>query len=225
MEPKRRGTLIYGLLLGVWVLVVAWQIEEHSRVQEAAKRNLRSRSTEIGNTLSAVMRALRFRGSTVLQDRLEPVMNELVNGRTNELVNSSGLISIALLNTDGELIAAAGNTNLISNLSEGEYWAHDTVTFVNPIEGASVNPEGATNPIVVLAGPPPDFTNGLRGFQRRESRPDETNSGNIANLTTYNTPDTNAVTENTNGNTPSNSANRPRVGGRPRPPTRGRFAE
>ena len=63
MELKRRSTLIYGLLLGVWLLVVAWQIEEHSRVQEAAKRNLRSRSTEIGNTLSAVMRALRFRGS------------------------------------------------------------------------------------------------------------------------------------------------------------------
>ena len=115
MELKRRGTLIYGLLLGVWVLVVAWQIEEHSRVQEAAKRNLRSRSAEIRNTLSADMLALRFRGA-VLQQRLEPVLKELVNESTNEPFNSGGLISIALINTAGEPIAAAGNTNLMPNL-------------------------------------------------------------------------------------------------------------
>jgi hypothetical protein len=126
MELKRRSTLIYGLLIGVWVLVVAWQIEEHSRVQEAARVDLRNRSTEIGNTLSAVMRALRFRGSrTVLQQQLDPVLDELVNGRTNELVNSGGLIAIALLNTNGEPFVALGNTNVIPGgvLAEGEYWA------------------------------------------------------------------------------------------------------
>jgi signal transduction histidine kinase len=219
MERNRRSPLIYLLLLGGWALIVAWQVEEHSRVQEAARNDLRSRSTEIRNTLSAVMRALRFRGSTVLQDRLEPVMNELVNGRTNELVNSSGLISIALLNTDGEPIAAAGNTNLISNLSGGEYWTQNSVTFVNPIEGASVNPEGATNPTVVLPGPPPDFTNGLRGgFPRRVSPPDVTNSV-TADLATNNPPDTNAVADNTtNSQPPPSSPNRPRGGGRGRPP-------
>ena len=166
MEPKRRGTLIYGLLLGVWVLVVGWQIEEHARIQEAAKRDLRSRSTEIGNFLSAVMRGFSFRGRQVLQRQLEPVLNELVNGQTNELVNSGGLISIALLNTAGEQIVAAGNTNFMSKSSEGEYWTRDTVTFVNPIEGASV----------VLPPPPLDFTNGLlvtdfHGVRRIQTRP------------------------------------------------------
>ena len=219
MEPKRRGTLIYSLLLGVWALVVVWQIEEHARVQEAAKRDLRSRSTEIGNTLSAVMRALRFRG-TVLQQRLEPVLSELVNGRTNELVNSGGLISIALLNTDGESIAAAGNTNLmlgevLSKGDKGEYWAHDSVTFLNTIEGASVNPEGATNAMVVLPPPPPDFTNGLRGFQRREPRLDETNSANASDLTTNNPTDTHAAAaESTASNAPPpDFGNRQRGGG------------
>ncbi|MGA2029054.1 MAG: hypothetical protein ABSG87_03165, partial [Verrucomicrobiota bacterium] len=61
MELKRRNTLIYGLLLGVWLLVVGWQVEEHHRVQESAKTDLRNRSNEIANTLSAVIRALRFR--------------------------------------------------------------------------------------------------------------------------------------------------------------------
>jgi signal transduction histidine kinase len=219
MERNRRSLLIYGLLLGVWVLVVAWQVEEHSRVQEAAKRNLRSRSTEIGNALSAVMRALRFRG-TVLQERLEPVLSELVNGQTNELVNSGGLISIALLNTAGEpFIAAASNTNLMPSgvFSEGEYWTQDTVTFVNPIEGASV--ENTSNAMVILPSPPPDFTNGLRGAQRREPRPDETNSTNVAGITITNQTVAGTVGEQISSNTPPpDSGNRPRVGGRGRPP-------
>src|ERR1041385_6531464 len=101
MEISRRSTLIYALLFGVWVLVVGWQAQEHVRVKEAAKNDLRNRSKEIANTLSATIRALRFRG-TILQERLEPVLNELISGRTNELVKSSELISIVLLNTAGE---------------------------------------------------------------------------------------------------------------------------
>ena len=222
MEAKRRGTLIYSLLLGVWALVVAWQVEEHHRVKEAAKYDLRNNSKEIANTLSAVMRAMRLRGGAVLQQRLEPVLTELVNARTNQLVNSSGLISIALLNVAGEPIAEAGDTNLISNLPEGEYWGHDNVTFVNPIEGASVNPEGATNPTVVLPGPPADFTNSQRGFQRRGPPPDDTNFPNAPYFATNTLPDTNIIAGNSTDGTPHpppDFGNRPRGGGgRGRPP-------
>jgi signal transduction histidine kinase len=211
MELKRRNTLIYALLLGVWVLVVAWQIEEHSRVQEAARVDLRNRSTEIGNTLSAVMRALRFRGSrTVLQQQLEPVLDELVNGRTNELANSGGLIAIALLNTNGEPFIALGNTNVIPGgiLAEGEYWTNDSVTFVNPIEGASVLPPPP---------PPGDFTNGLLGFQRTEPSTNDANSANAADLTNINLPATNAVAENSASNQPLAQAAGNRRGGPGRP--------
>ena len=82
MQPRRNSTLIYGLLLGVWVLVVAWQVEEHVRIRDAAKTGLRKRSKDIANTLGAVVRGLRFRGA-VFQDRLEPVLGELVDGHTN----------------------------------------------------------------------------------------------------------------------------------------------
>jgi len=225
MEQNRRGTLIYGLLLGVWVLVVGWQIEEHARVQEAAKRNLRSRSTEIGSTLSAVMRALRFRGSTVLQERLEPVLNELVQGQTNELVNSGGLLAIALLNTAGEpFVAAASNTNLMPNgvFSEGEYWTQDSVTFVNPIEGATV--ENTNNAMVVLP-PPSDFTNEPsgdgRGIQPPELRRSDTNFPVTASSTTNLSGNNAVITNPTSGQLTTNaiSANRPRGGGsRGRPP-------
>jgi signal transduction histidine kinase len=225
MELKRRSTLIYGLLIGVWVLVVAWQIEEHSRVQEAARNDLRNSSRKVGDALSAFMRgwSLSFRGRLV-QRQLEPVLTEFVS--TNEFDNSGGLISIALLNTAGEPVVAAGDTNRIpsevfSESAQREYWTSDSVTFVNPIEGARVNPEGATNPMVILPSPG-DFTNDLRGLQ---PRPADTNSTNVADLTTTNLSVTNnVIAENTNTTnselaTTTNSAARPRVrGARGRPP-------
>ena len=172
MELKRRSALIYGLLLGVWLVVVGWQIEEHHRVRESARTDLRNRADEIANTLSAVMRALRFR-SGVLQDRLEPVLDELVNGRTNELAGSSELLSIALLNTAGESLVSSGRPMDFSQrdiLQEGEYWGQNSVVFVNPVWGASVNPESTSNAMVVLPKFS-DFTNGMaRGegnFPRR----------------------------------------------------------
>src|ERR1035437_6069417 len=79
MELKRRTTLIYGLTLAVWVLVVFWQVQEHVRVKEAAKTELRDSSGVIANFLSAVIRGMRFRGA-VLQDNLERPFNILLNG-------------------------------------------------------------------------------------------------------------------------------------------------
>src|SRR5882672_4230109 len=124
MELKRRNLWIYGLLFGVWVLVVAWQGEEHLRVREAAKAELRDRSRAIANFLSAMIRGLRFRGA-IIQERLEPVLNELVNGRTNELGNTSELVSIVLLNTAGEPVVSAGRPIDLAQkdiLQEGEHW-------------------------------------------------------------------------------------------------------
>ncbi len=82
------------------------------------------------------------------------------------------------MNTDGEPVVAVGDTNLFSheNLAGSEIWADNYVTFVLPVEGASVSPEGVTNnPTFVL--PPHSFTNGpprnRPDFSRREPRPDE----------------------------------------------------
>src|SRR3989442_10439400 len=109
MDLTRRSVLVYALLVAVWVLVVIWQIQEHARVKESAKTELRSRSKAIANTLSAFIRGLRFRGrGPVWQESLESVLNELVHGRTNDLVKSSELISIELLNAAGDRLASAG---------------------------------------------------------------------------------------------------------------------
>jgi signal transduction histidine kinase len=177
MQPRRNRSFFYGLLLGVWVLVVAWQLEEHVRVREAAKTDLRNRSREIANTLSAVIRALRFRG-TVVQDRLEPVLNLLVNSRTNELVKSSELISVTLLNTAGDPVVSVGETSFDQKAftQEGEYWGKNSVTFVNPVEGASVS-EGVTNNATVVLPSFRSLTNGLRGGERDFPRPEPPSDG------------------------------------------------
>jgi signal transduction histidine kinase len=190
MELQRRDTLVYGLLLGIWLLVVAWQVEEHIRILSAAKTDLRNRSTEIADTLSAVVHSSSFHG-TVLQNRLGLVLNELANVHTNELVSSSGVLSIALLNTAGDPVVTAGDTNLIPKaaLSEGELWTRDNVTFVNPVWGASIGSENASNATVVLP-PPEEFSNSIpRGerFERREFRTNE-----VIFFSSSNLPPTNA---------------------------------
>ena len=173
MDLARRRLLVYGLLLGVWALVLGWQVEEHLRVREYARANLRNRSKDIANTLGAVIRVLEFRGGMVFSDRLQPILDEMVNGRTNELVTSSEVLFVAVLNTAGDPIASAGNspTNVDQKdfTQEGERWGRRSLTVAYPILGRSVAQEGLTNPAApVLVDPP---TNGMRGRFTRRGEP------------------------------------------------------
>jgi signal transduction histidine kinase len=213
MKPDQRTKWVFGLLLAAWLLVVAWQVEEHQSVVETAKANLRIRSREIVNTLSAVTHALQFHGG-LLQDKLEPVLKELVDSRNSALVK---LIYISLLNTDGDSIISVGKTNLISRevLAESEVWSDNYVTFVMPLEGASVSAEGVTNnPPFVLPRFPNGTNDGPREFSRRRPRDYDTNAaGGFP-------PFTNAAGEiqpPPNGDHPPDDGNRPRGGNR-RPP-------
>jgi signal transduction histidine kinase len=154
MELTRRTALVYAVLAAIWLLVVGWQFQEHRRVTEAAKADLRSRSKDIAKTVSAFIRGSRFRG-VMLQERLEPVLNEMVTGRTNELTSSSELIGIKLFNAVGESVASAGipiDLDQKELVQEGERWGHKSVVLVNPVNlGASLTSEGTTNPTVVLS--------------------------------------------------------------------------
>ena len=174
MELKRRTLVVYALLLGVWALVVVWQAEEHARFKAYAKTALRNRSKAIANTLGASIRGLQFRGA-VAGYRLQPILNELVNGRTNELGIAGEVTSILLLNAAGEPVASAGRAIDLEQkdiLQEGERWGANSVTFVYPVEGANVSAEGATNPPQPLLLLTNTMRDGARPFSRRESRPE-----------------------------------------------------
>ncbi len=198
MNAERRRRWVGGLLLGAWLLVIAWQVDEHHRVVEVAKVDLRSRSQEIANTVSAVIRAASFRGA-VVQDRLEPVLELLVKSRTNVIVKSSdlkssSLLSVTLLNTNGDPVVSVGDTNLFSRelLAGNEFWSTNYVAFVLPVEGASVNSEGITNNPTFLLPSPRDFTNGParspRDFSRRGPPPGEFNATNGPEFASTNLP-------------------------------------
>ena len=196
MPMKPRSKMVYGLLLLAWCLVVAWQCEEHVRVVRAAEADLRNRSREISSTLSAVIRAMRFRGG-IVQDRLEPVLVELVNQHTNVFNNSRGPLAIILLNTADVPLVATGETNLMTgdSLGEGERWTADTATFVNPMVGASIGQEGETNAVIVFPGLR-DLTNSMplgdRDLMRRGPHPDDGHPPGPDGFFPTNLPETNA---------------------------------
>ena len=186
MQTRRNSALIYGVLLGVWVLVVAWQIEEHVRVRNAAKTALRKRSEAIANTIGAVVRGQQFRG-TVFRTRLEPVLNEL----TNETITAGEVLSVALLNAAGDSVAAAGRPIDMKQkdlLQEGEHWGARSMTRVYPVEGAFL-----TNAPLILEPPANPMRGGPRNYPRREPRPDQFAASNSVNAAVTNTADTNAV--------------------------------
>jgi signal transduction histidine kinase len=222
MELTRRNLLVYGLILGVWLLVVGWQVEEHIRVREAAKADLRGRSKDIANTLSAIIRGMRFRG-VIPEDRLEPVLNEMVNGRTNELVKSSELLYIALLNAANVAVVEAGKRFDVGNeaIQHGERWGAKSVTLINPVDlGATLTSEGITNAIFIA----PPMTNSMRdgrGPPRREPRPGEPPPGSPPPDIPGTVVDTNARASATNlAGSPPERENRRREGEgrRGRPP-------
>src|SRR5208282_3932371 len=156
MQPGRNSTLIYGLLLGVWVLVVAWQVEEHVRVRNAARTALVNRAEDISTTLGIVLRSQRRFGGVVSKERMEASLAELVKQESAEL---SG---IALLNAAGEMVASAGTaTDFQTRGTTGttERWDLETVTLVNPVDlgtNLTYDIEG-TNPPIILSRQ--DFTN------------------------------------------------------------------
>jgi signal transduction histidine kinase len=124
----------------------------------------------------------------VIQDRLERVLQELINDRTNSAVK---LLYLGLLNTDGKPIVAVGDTNLLpgESFAGNELWSDTNVVFVWPVEGASVSPEGVTNhPTVVLPSPRNWTNNGSReaDFSGREPRPDVVDATNHDGFSTKN---------------------------------------
>jgi signal transduction histidine kinase len=166
MDQKRRNSIVYVLLLVVWFLVLGWQTEEHLRVKDYARSSLRNRSHDIANTLGSFIRGLQFRGA-VFGDKLQPVLDDLVYGRTNDTVAAGEVFSVQLLNAAGEAVASAGKAVDLSqkDTQEGERWGTHSLTVVYPIEGATVPQEGNISTVAPVLLPP--LANSMRDPGRR----------------------------------------------------------
>jgi signal transduction histidine kinase len=170
MELKRRSALIYGFLLGVWVLVVAWQWAEHLRVREEARAALVNRAKDISTTLGIVLRSQRRFGGVVSKERLEASLTELVRQEKAELNG------IALLNAAGEMVASAGtgiDVQARGAAGTTEKWNAQTVTLVNPVDlgtNLTYDIEGTNLPIILSRQ---DFTNRFAATNRLGGPPPE----------------------------------------------------
>ncbi|MFH1740724.1 MAG: ATP-binding protein [bacterium] len=152
MNTNRNST-VYGLLLAVWVAIIAWQVIEHDRVKESARVALLNRARDISNSLSVVIRSQRRFGGIISEQRLEAALQDLME--------SEELRSVALLNSSGEVVTSAGditNLNMYDFFQEGNRWEKERAIFVNPVDlGPSPSPsEPDQQPSIILPEPDPE---------------------------------------------------------------------
>jgi len=110
VELTRRSVVVTAYW---WPCGCSWpggRSRQHERFNSAAKNGSENRSKDIANTVSALIRGLRFRREGgVFFRTLEPVLNELVNGRTNELVKVSELLRLRCSMPPGSRLPGRGN--------------------------------------------------------------------------------------------------------------------
>jgi len=124
----RRNWLVYGVLIAVWVMLVAWQVAEHLRVQRNAHRALSFRAKDISDTLGVVMRSQR-RFGIITKEQLESAMKALVK--------PGDIDAIALLNASDDVVAEAGEPFEFQTkglTSTGEYWDKDNLVVMNLVD-------------------------------------------------------------------------------------------
>ncbi|MDX9753772.1 MAG: ATP-binding protein [bacterium] len=118
------------LLLTVWCFILVWQAVELRRFEQRSRVAFLNRARDISNSLAVVLRSQRDRRSGGFQEeRLETALRDLVD--------SKELISIVLLNANGEVITSAGamsELDLSRLPQKAENWGKQTVSFMNLVD-------------------------------------------------------------------------------------------
>jgi len=170
---KHRNAIVYGLLAVVWVLLAAWQLIEHGRVKDSAQAALLNRARDISRSLAVVIRSQAPFG-LVREARLEAALKELVK--------SSELLGVQLLNVRGQVVASAGEPISLETTDlpeQGYSWGRHTVTVINPVDlGAGMEEGGVTTrPVTIVlpeedGGPRVATSETARAMGLRSPRPD-----------------------------------------------------
>jgi signal transduction histidine kinase len=109
---SRRNGLIYGMLFAIWAGLLVWQVMEHQRVKSDARAVLVERGRYVAMTCGRIMRARGGISGIISKERLENSINQLVNPGE---FHSLELRSVVLVNSTGDIVAAAGtNVNIPS---------------------------------------------------------------------------------------------------------------
>lgn len=149
-QPSARTSLtVYTALIVIWVALVAWLYVEHRRVETRARENLLNRVRDVSNTIALLSRS--GRPDMIRQSRLEDALRELTTG--------GELSSIALFNSTGNVVAAAGGPLPMppeTLLSKSVRWERDRVIVINPVEFGEIGDEPGGRQMIVLPGRGPE---------------------------------------------------------------------
>jgi signal transduction histidine kinase len=161
MKKNRLSRHSYLILIFLWGGICLWQYYEHREVVEFARSELRNKAKDISEAVSVVIRSQRAGGSEPEQERL--------NRALQELVSSTDLESVMLLNSSGQVKAMLGaplKVNMNKLAGKHEYWGNDFVTFTNLVALGDSYQDNAG--IDSVASPPPHAPrrNQLRNFRR-----------------------------------------------------------
>ncbi len=179
METRRSTYWVISLLVVAWLVILGWQLMEHSRVEAASRAELRHRAKDISTTVGIVLRSQR-RFGVISKERIESALAGLI--RPEELS------AVALLNAAGDVVASApadADVHLKPGPGRSELWEPNRVTIVNLVDlGTNVTRDlELSSPAIVLSRedfgrpgetnrPPPDG-----GMPRPDREPPPLNIG------------------------------------------------
>lgn len=144
-KPKaHKSKYVYVGLGAAWLLVVGWLALERHQVSELARRGMLDRARDISNTIALASRT--GPPGAISQSRLERLLGELVE--------TTELISVALLNAQGDTVATAGeplHIDLPTLPAQGARWKPGILTVVNLVDfGQSAREDGTPAPPTVV---------------------------------------------------------------------------
>lgn len=126
---SKRTILVYVLLAGAWLALLALQIAEHRACETSAKEALYRHARDLSISLGVVIRSQRRFGAVISKRRLEGALHGLAEAREVQ--------GILLLNPVGGIIAKAGvelNPELGHAPPGTTLWGKDTLTVVELAE-------------------------------------------------------------------------------------------
>ena len=129
----RRNWLVYGVLIAVWVMLVAWQIAEHMRVTQNAHRALSPSCCRIFPTRSVSSCRSQRRFGIITKEQLESAMKALSLALGRNRCNCFCSNAFA----SGDVVAAAGETVDVQSkglTSSGEYWDNQNLVVMNLVD-------------------------------------------------------------------------------------------
>lgn len=146
----KSSKLVFAGLLVLWALICGWQALEHHRVRNTAQEALVRRARDISNSIGVVIRS---------QSRFGMIRYSRLQAALEELVKSSELQSVQLLNANGKVVASAGTLprlkvdELIRNPI---HWESKSAIFANLVDLGMADEDSQTTHPAAIVLPPED---------------------------------------------------------------------